>query len=432
MGRRHGRRPPGTAGRQRSRAAAPAQRAGTAPTAAGRRAGPAEADGRPLVSLVVIARDDVELVASLLRHHRPLYDEAVVVDTGSRDGTAAAAAAAGARVFEFAWSDDFAAARNAALAQARGRWILSLDADERFAVRDLARARAAAAAGDEGRCYLFPFRTYTPQRQHAEWQPVQGEYPEEERGQDGYFVAVNIRLYPNRPDLRYRNRVHESVEADARRLGLALQGLDIPVHHYGLARPPAVMARKSDLYGRLVRAKFDERPDDTGACLEMACRLIEEKDIEAARPLLESLAARPAADAHVLRGRLYLAHLHRRQGRLDEARRLLEPLVEAVPEWPQAWVELVRTLAGAACWDDLRPVLAAARRRHPHDPLLRLEECVALVGERRLADAAAAAEALAAAYPDWEAARGVAARLRAFRPAPAAASQAANRQSRPG
>lgn len=431
MGRRHGKRPPDRARRPSGPARVPASRAGAGRPGDGRRGGPMEPDGRPLVSLVVIARDDAELVAALLHHHRPLYDEAVVVDTGSRDGTAAAAAAGGARVVEFAWSDDFAAARNAALAQARGRWILSLDADERFAARDLPRVRAAAAAADEGRCYLFPFRTYTPQRQHAEWQPVRGEYPEEERGQDGYFVAVNIRLYPNRPGLRYRNRVHESVEADARRLGLALQGLDIPVHHYGLARPPAVMARKSDLYGRLVRAKYRESPDDTGACLEMACRLIEEKDVDAARPLLESLAGRPAADAHVLRGRLYLAHLHRRQGRLREARRLLEPLVEAVPEWPQAWVELVRTLAAAACWDDLRRVLTAARRRHPDDPLLRLEECVALVGERRLADAAAMAEALTAAYPGWEAARGVAARLRSFRQAPAATLAAAAGPPRP-
>ena len=43
-------------------------------------------------------------------------DERIVVDTGSTDGTRSMAEAAGARVFDFAWQDDFAAARNASLA----------------------------------------------------------------------------------------------------------------------------------------------------------------------------------------------------------------------------------------------------------------------------------------------------------------------------
>ena len=54
----------------------------------------------------------------------------IVLDTGSSDATREIARAAGAEVHEFAWCDDFAAARNAALAHSDADWNLILDADE--------------------------------------------------------------------------------------------------------------------------------------------------------------------------------------------------------------------------------------------------------------------------------------------------------------
>jgi glycosyltransferase involved in cell wall biosynthesis len=59
-----------------------------------------------------------------------LFDEIVVVDTGSTDRTAEIAREFGARVFDFVWVDDCAAARNAALARAKGDYAFWLDADD--------------------------------------------------------------------------------------------------------------------------------------------------------------------------------------------------------------------------------------------------------------------------------------------------------------
>ena len=59
-----------------------------------------------------------------------LFDEIVVVDTGSKDRTREIAREFGARVFDFVWVDDFAAARNAALARATGDYAFWLDADD--------------------------------------------------------------------------------------------------------------------------------------------------------------------------------------------------------------------------------------------------------------------------------------------------------------
>jgi glycosyltransferase involved in cell wall biosynthesis len=53
-----------------------------------------------------------------------------VVDTGSTDRTREIAREFGARVFDFVWVNDFAAARNAALARATGNYAFWLDADD--------------------------------------------------------------------------------------------------------------------------------------------------------------------------------------------------------------------------------------------------------------------------------------------------------------
>ena len=83
-----------------------------------------------MVSACVIAKNEERNLPRWLDSMREVADELIVVDTGSTDATVALAEQAGARVFHFTWIDDFAAAKNYALDQARGRWILFLDADE--------------------------------------------------------------------------------------------------------------------------------------------------------------------------------------------------------------------------------------------------------------------------------------------------------------
>jgi glycosyltransferase involved in cell wall biosynthesis len=59
-----------------------------------------------------------------------MVDEMIIVDTGSTDTTRDIAEVFGAKVFDFEWNDDFAAARNHSLEKASGDWILVMDADE--------------------------------------------------------------------------------------------------------------------------------------------------------------------------------------------------------------------------------------------------------------------------------------------------------------
>src|SRR5262249_34888110 len=88
------------------------------------------ARNRARVSLTMIVRDEEKNMLHCLESVRGVFDEIVVVDTGSVDRTREGGRDCGGRAFDFGWVDDFAAARNAALARATGDYAFWLDADD--------------------------------------------------------------------------------------------------------------------------------------------------------------------------------------------------------------------------------------------------------------------------------------------------------------
>jgi len=84
----------------------------------------------PKLSLAMIVKNESRCLARCLQSVKGIVDEIVVADTGSTDDTANIAREFGAKVSNFDWVDDFAAAKNFAIDQTAGDWILVLDADE--------------------------------------------------------------------------------------------------------------------------------------------------------------------------------------------------------------------------------------------------------------------------------------------------------------
>jgi tetratricopeptide (TPR) repeat protein len=89
-----------------------------------------------LVGAVLIVKDEEETLTRALESVSGLIDDVVVCDTGSTDGTLDLLEAMGVRSTSFAWVNDFAAARNASLAEHTGTWGLLLDADETLECAD--------------------------------------------------------------------------------------------------------------------------------------------------------------------------------------------------------------------------------------------------------------------------------------------------------
>ncbi|MCE9660739.1 MAG: glycosyltransferase family 2 protein [Burkholderiales bacterium] len=99
----------------------------------------------PLLSVIVITRDEAARIEACLASVA-FADEWIVVDSGSGDDTCERARKLGAQVFSFADWPGFGAQKQRALDLATGRWVLSIDADERVTPELAARIRRAIAA----------------------------------------------------------------------------------------------------------------------------------------------------------------------------------------------------------------------------------------------------------------------------------------------
>ncbi len=82
------------------------------------------------VSVCMIVKNEEAVLARALDCLGKIADEIVIVDTGSTDRTKEIAAKYTKQIYDFAWIDDFAAARNFAFSKATCEYIYSADADE--------------------------------------------------------------------------------------------------------------------------------------------------------------------------------------------------------------------------------------------------------------------------------------------------------------
>ncbi|MBE5873153.1 MAG: glycosyltransferase family 2 protein [Lachnospiraceae bacterium] len=82
------------------------------------------------ISLCMIVKNEERVLARCLDSVADLMDEIIIVDTGSTDATKEIAARYTDKIYDFAWIDDFSAARNFAFSKANMEYIYSADADE--------------------------------------------------------------------------------------------------------------------------------------------------------------------------------------------------------------------------------------------------------------------------------------------------------------
>lgn len=89
------------------------------------------------VSLCMIVKNEEDVLERCLKSAAGLADEIIIVDTGSTDRTKEIAGKYADQVLDFAWCDDFSAARNFSLRAASNNWIFMLDCDEYIKTMDV-------------------------------------------------------------------------------------------------------------------------------------------------------------------------------------------------------------------------------------------------------------------------------------------------------
>ncbi len=263
----------------------------------------------PSLGLVMIVKDEAHNLGRSLEPVAALFDEVVVVDTGSSDGTPEICARLGARVYYFAWRDDFSAARNYGLDKARADWLFWLDGDNAItgeAVADLRRI----IGGLSGPAVLWAQELVEPGGARL-WQK---------------------RCFARVPEVRFVGRVHEQLSHPAHWPSLPTP---VVVRHWGYTEPKE-MERKGRYYLELLKRMLQDNPRDFYAHFQAArCHLNLRQDAEAL-PHLDRLAKSRQArrDNPQLweQGFILQARLWQRLGRPERARRALECLLEQAPD----------------------------------------------------------------------------------------------------
>ena len=82
------------------------------------------------ISLCMIVKDEESVLLRCLSSVSGLFDEIILVDTGSSDQTPAIARRFTDKAFSFPWQDDFSKARNFSFSRATGDYLFWLDADD--------------------------------------------------------------------------------------------------------------------------------------------------------------------------------------------------------------------------------------------------------------------------------------------------------------
>lgn len=88
------------------------------------------------ISLCMIVKNEEDVLARCLSSVEGIFDEIIILDTGSQDKTKEIAAHYTKHVYDYQWIDDFSAARNASFQKASMDYIMWLDADDILLEKD--------------------------------------------------------------------------------------------------------------------------------------------------------------------------------------------------------------------------------------------------------------------------------------------------------
>ncbi|MEC0172693.1 tetratricopeptide repeat-containing glycosyltransferase family 2 protein [Paenibacillus graminis] len=210
---------------------------------------------RNRISLCMIVKNEADNLPQCLKSVRGVADEIIVVDTGSTDSSVQIARSYGARIVDFPWNGDFAAARNAGLKVARGQWILVLDADEEL---DQGSAGELLLCAEHMEYEAFFLRIHNHKGTSCSSETI--------------TVNPILRMFRNRPAYRFSGIIHEQIASVIVREtpAAAMHLSTVVIHHYGYA--DGVVAKKDKIRRNvdLLKEQLKHSPGDAFHHFNMA------------------------------------------------------------------------------------------------------------------------------------------------------------------
>ena len=169
---------------------------------------------KPLISLCMIVKNEEKNLPRCLDSVKGVVDEMIIVDTGSSDKTKEIALSYGAKVYDFEWINDFAAARNYGIDRANGQWIFVIDADEELDSewRDKIREKLLNTDADAFRGINRNFFVNRMQN---------------------ILDLPRTYIFRNDPRYRYQQAYHESIHYSLEEYHAKVEDWGYVINHYG-------------------------------------------------------------------------------------------------------------------------------------------------------------------------------------------------------
>lgn len=164
-------------------------------------------DWRPLkLSLCMIVRDEETQIGKALESVKDIVDEVVVVDTGSSDKTREIVREYGGKVFETEWKNDFSKAKNVALEQATGDYILFMDADEFIDTRHKFALALFKKLLPTEKSIAFGIKVESAKESKSMSMSILDMLSKSDES------SYQIRLFPRRSEIQFQGKVFESLD----------------------------------------------------------------------------------------------------------------------------------------------------------------------------------------------------------------------------
>ena len=274
------------------------------------------------LSLCMIVRDNEDTIGPCLESIQPWVDETIVVDTGSTDRTPEIVKSFGAKLSFFEWCDDFSSARNKSIEAASGDWIFWMDSDDTIPHDCGERLRALADSKHADTILGYVMQVRCPANSS--------------RRRQEFTVVDHVKMFRNRPEIRFEGRIHEQVLMPIRRLGGEVGWTDIYVEHSGADDSVESQRRKIERDLRILRKDLADRPNHPFVLFNFAMTYAESRNYRKALLWTKRcLRLSNPGESHVRKAFAYLASCQMELGNFDGAIQAAEAGRQLFPDDPE-------------------------------------------------------------------------------------------------
>lgn len=219
------------------------------------------------MSQCMIVKNEEKNIEQALSWGKGIFFEQIVVDTGSTDRTVELAKKMGAIVYFFPWIDDFAAAKNFALEQAKGKWIAFLDADEYFLKRDRKKLKQTMELLDKG----FILIDGVQRKGNA----LLCALVNLDQEGNAFSTEKQVRIFRNDKNIRYVGKIHEQITGlNGTNLIMADISEELSIFHTGYDLGEEDKLQKAERNIRLLKKQLELEPDNADFNYYMADSLL--------------------------------------------------------------------------------------------------------------------------------------------------------------